>query len=89
MLSSSSKSVASHNGFYALHFCEEENIVVRDLVLPRIPQDLTMFHLMESFKYANVSWVSHAYRKGEITIALFMCCWFFVAWASAGLAVEI
>lgn len=56
--SGSLKSVASHDGFSALHLCME-NFVVCNPVLPRVSQDL-----IESFKFADVSQV---YRRVDIT----------------------
>lgn len=51
----------------------EENSVVCDPVLLRVPQDLTKFHLMESFNFSDVSSieypVSQVYRRVEITTA--------------------
>lgn len=66
-MSDPSKSVESHDGFLALHLCAEESfgvrvttlprapVLQRDPVLPRDPQDLTKFHLLESFKFTDVS----------------------------------
>lgn len=46
-----SKSMASQ---HALHL-GVNNIVVRNLVLPRVPLDLTKYYLMDYFKFPDVS----------------------------------